>query len=138
MKLIIYRNSLWTLLLSFLIPEVTAAQQADKLIGNWLFPTKGSSVTIYRQGNRYFARVAEVDQAGEENYGLVKGAILIRNLTYDGKDWSGGQLIHPKTGIKLSVEVSMDNPQEVTVMVYKGIKLFHRKFVMTRKEGQSS
>ncbi len=114
------------------------AQQADKLIGSWLFPSKGSSVTIYRQGDRYFARVAEVDQAGEENYGLVKGAILIHNLIYDGNIWSGGQLIHPKTGTKLSVEVSMDNPQEVTVMVYKGIKLFHRKFVMTRKEGQSS
>ena len=111
----------------------TPEQPADRLLGHWLFPTKGSSVTIYRVDNRYFARVNEVDKAGVENFGLVKDATLIRNLKYDGEVWTGGELVHPKTGINLSVEVTMDDPQTITVMVYKGIKLFHRKFDMTRK-----
>ncbi len=87
---------------------------------------------IYRTGNRYFARVTQVDKAGEKNFGLVEDAVIIRNLTYDGQAWSGGQLVHPKTGINLSVEVTMTDPQAITVTVYKGIKLLHRKFIMTR------
>ncbi|WP_020607466.1 DUF2147 domain-containing protein [Spirosoma spitsbergense] len=135
MKLFIYRSLLWAVLLPMFMLGATADQPADQLLGHWLFPTKGSSVTIYRIENRYFARVNEVDQAGEENFGLVKDATLIRNLTYNGEVWTGGELIHPKTGINLSVEVTMNDPQTVTVLVYKGIKLFHRKFTMTRKPG---
>ena len=105
---------------------------ADRILGRWLFPSQGSSVDIYRQGDRYFVRVAEVDQAGEKNYGLVQDALLIRDLDYNGTAWTGGQLIHPKTGISLNVEVNMNKPQHLTVTIYKGIKLLHRTFVMNR------
>ncbi|RZK72562.1 MAG: DUF2147 domain-containing protein [Pedobacter sp.] len=111
-----------------------ADQPADRLIGRWQFPSKGSSVDIYRQGGLYFARVANVDQAGEQNFGLMKDSVLIRNLRYDGDVWSGGRLIHPKTGISLSAEVEMLKPDAINVTIYKGIKLLHRKFVMTRQD----
>ncbi|GAB3559906.1 hypothetical protein GCM10027577_53240 [Spirosoma fluminis] len=107
--------------------------QADQIIGRWLFPSRGSSVDIFRKGDLYFVRVAEVDQAGEENFGLVKGAILIRDLHYDGEVWTGGQLIHPKTGMHLSAEVHMKESGTINVTIYKGIKLFHRKFTMTKQ-----
>ncbi|MBD2753095.1 DUF2147 domain-containing protein [Spirosoma sp. BT704] len=113
-----------------------ADQPADRLIGRWQFPSKGSSVDIYQQGGLYFARVAKVDQAGERNFGLVKDSILIRNLRYDGEVWSGGRLIHPKTGMSLSAEVEMPRPDAITVTIYKGIKLLHRKFIMTRQAKQ--
>ena len=133
MRLVVLRNLLWAVFLPFLLVGAKTDQQADRLLGHWMFPSKGSSVNIYRIGNRYFARVAEVDQAGEKNFGLVKDTVIIRNLRYDGQIWSDEQLVHPKTGIKLSVEVSMNDPQSIAVTVYKGIKLFHRKFNMTRK-----
>lgn len=133
MSVYLRRNPLWTVLLLFFLLAAKSDQQADRIVGHWMFPSRGSSVTIYRTGNRYFARTAEVDKAGEKNFGLVKDTILIRNLRYDGEVWSDGQLVHPKTGISLSVEVAMTDPQEITVTVYKGIKLLHRKFVMTRK-----
>ncbi|NEU70314.1 DUF2147 domain-containing protein [Spirosoma agri] len=133
MRIVVLRNLLLAVLLPFLFIGAKTDQQADRLLGHWLFPSKGSSVNIFRVGNRYFARVAEVDQAGERNFGLVKDTVIIRNLRYDGQMWSDGQLIHPKTGIKLSVEVSMIDPQAIDVTIYKGIKLFHRRFNMTRK-----
>lgn len=132
----IHRWCVWSLLF-FLMTGAIADQQADQLIGRWLFPSRGSSVDIYRRGNFYFARVAEVDKAGEANFGLVKDTLLIRNLRYDGQVWSGGQLTHPKTGISLSVEIHMLEPHAISVTVYKGIKLFHRKFIMTRQQTTS-
>ena len=119
--------------LPFLLLGAKADQPADQLLGRWLFPSKGSSVNIFRINNRYFVRVADVDQAGEKNFGLIKDAVIIQNLKYDGQVWSHGQLVHPKSGIKLSVEVSMRNPQAINVIVYKGIKLLHREFTMTRE-----
>lgn len=136
MTLFIHRYPLCAVLLLFFLLGAVSDQQADQLLGRWLFPSRGSSVDIYRTGNLYFARVAEVDQAGYKNFGLVKDTILIRNLSYDGQVWSGGRLVHPKTGISLSVDVHMHAPHAITVTVYKGIKLLHRKFIMTRKPNQ--
>ncbi|CAN5672735.1 hypothetical protein BH09BAC4_BH09BAC4_40580 [soil metagenome] len=133
MKLPINRNSFWAIWLLFLLPGAKADLPADQILGRWLFPSKGSSVDIYRIGNQYFARVAEVDKAGEKNYGLIKDKVLIRNLTYDGEVWSDGDLVHPKTGMTLSVEVHLSGPHTITVTVYKGIKLLHKKFIMTRQ-----
>lgn len=104
----------------------------DRILGRWLFPTKGSSVDVFRIGDRYFARVAEVDHAGQKNYGLAKDKILISNLAFDGQNWSEGELIHPKTGTHLDVELTMSDPQALTVTIYKGIKFLHKRFVMTR------
>lgn len=134
MLTVIYRYRAWSLLWLLMLLAAKADQPADQLIGRWQFPTKGSSVDIYRQGGLYFARVAEVDQAGEQNYGLVKNSVLIHSLHYDGAVWSKGRLVHPKTGIPLSVEVQMPEPNTINVIVYKGIKLFHRQFTMTRQE----
>ncbi|UHG93745.1 DUF2147 domain-containing protein [Spirosoma oryzicola] len=127
-----YRS--WSLLIVLFLLSAVVDQPADQLIGRWQFPSKGSSVDVYRQAGLYFARVAEVDQAGEQNFGLVKDSLLIRNLQYDGELWSKGRLIHPKTGIALNVEIAMVKPNTITVTVYKGLKLFHRKFEMTRQE----
>ena len=106
---------------------------ADQILGRWLFPSKGSSVDVFRSGDRYFVRVAETDSAGEENFGLAKNKILISNLTFDGQVWSGGKLIHPKTGTHLDVELRLTDSQTITVLVYKTLKVFNKKFVMTRQ-----
>ena len=47
--------------------------------------------------------------------------------------WSGGELIHPKTGMRLDVELRLANSQTITVVVFKAIKLLNKKFVMTRQ-----
>lgn len=124
------------MLLMVLLPAAgrsSSDRTGDQILGRWLFPSKGSSVDVYRAGNRYFARVAEVDHAGQKNYGLSKDKVLISNLSFDGRVWTDGTLIHPKTGTPLNVELHMSDPQTVTVTVYKGIKLLHKQFEMTRK-----
>lgn len=133
MHVIIRRRRIFLGLLVLVLVSAVPDPPGDQILGRWLFPSQGSSVNIYRQGNRYFVRVAEVDQAGEKNYGLVKDSVLIRDLGYNGADWTGGRLTHPKTGMSLSVEVHLQEPRAMTVTIYKGIKLLRKTFVMTRQ-----
>jgi hypothetical protein len=111
----------------------SAERTGDMLIGRWLFPSKGSSVDVFKSDGMYFARVADVDPAGVKNFGLEKNRVIISNLTFDGKLWTGGELIHPKTGTQLDVELNMADPQRITVTIYKGFKFLHKKFDMTRQ-----
>ncbi len=138
MTLLLPQSRLWLLSLLLLcawpVPsESSTDRSADQIVGRWLFPSKGSSVDIFRSEGRYFVRVAETDSAGRTNFGLVKDSILISKLTFDGQTWSGGELIHPKTGMHLDVELRMNAPHSITVVVFKGLKFIGKKFVMTRK-----
>jgi hypothetical protein len=133
----INRSHLWAFILVLILWPAAGRSSSDRtgdqILGRWLFPSKGSSVDVYRTGNHYFVRVAEVDLAGQKNFGLSKDKVLISNLAFNGRVWTDGQLIHPKTGTSLDVELNMSDPQTLTVTVYKGIKLLHKKFDMTRK-----
>jgi uncharacterized protein (DUF2147 family) len=134
--LVMNHIKVYLLVVLVLLVGARADQPADQLVGRWLFPSGGSSVDIYRQADLYFARVAQVDQAGKQNFGLVKDSLLIHSLRYDGQLWAGGRLIHPKTGIALRVEVEMVQPNTINVTVYKGFKFLNRQFIMTRQQKQ--
>lgn len=105
---------------------------ADQILGRWLFPAKGSSVEIYRSGDRYFGRIADVSPTGQHQFGLVKNKVLLSNLIFDGNSWSGGELIHPKTGNRFSIELRLRDSRTLHATVYKGIRWIHKEFVLTR------
>ncbi|GAB3999463.1 hypothetical protein GCM10028807_49730 [Spirosoma daeguense] len=115
-----------------IIGKSSADRSADQILGRWLFPAKGSSVEVYRNGDRYFARIADVSQTGSQFFGLEKDQLLMRDLVFDGKSWSGGELIHPKTGQHFGIELKLVDAQTMTATVYKGCKWLHKEFVLTR------
>lgn len=106
---------------------------ADQILGRWRFPGRGSTIDVYRTGDRYYGRIAEVSPTGLKQFGLAKDQLLIINLTYDGKGWSGGELIHPKTGNHLDVEISLRDSKTASAIVYKGWRLLHKEYVLTRQ-----
>ncbi|MFD2570018.1 DUF2147 domain-containing protein [Spirosoma soli] len=126
----------WSLFLLVLLPVSAKAptdRTADQILGRWLFPGRGSSVEVYRAGDRYFGRIAEVSPAGKKEYGLTKNQLLFTDLMFDGSGWSGGQLIHPKTGNSFDVEIEMRDSRTLRAVVYKGWRLLHKEFVLTRQ-----
>lgn len=106
---------------------------ADQILGRWLFPGRGSTVELYRIGDRYFGRILDVSPRGKQQFGITKNQLLISNLAFDGKGWSGGELIHPKTGDHFDIDVHMVDSQTLTATVYKGWRLLHKEFIMTRE-----
>ena len=126
-----------TLLLLFLLPAAgwtSADRTGDQILGKWLFPAKGSSVEIYRTGNQYFARIADVAARGVHEFGITKDKLLMKDLTFDGKTWSGGTLIHPRNGMNFNVELQLRDPNTLEAHVSKGFRWIGKEFVLTRPE----
>ena len=131
-----FQNRSYAFLIGLLLWPVAGRSSvdhtADQILGRWLFPAKGSSVEIYRSGDRYFGRIADVSLTGQQQFGLVKNKILLSNLLFDGDSWSGGELIHPKTGNHFSIELRLRDSRTLHATVYKGIRWIHKEFVLTR------
>lgn len=111
----------------------SADRPADRILGHWLFPSQGSSVELYRTGDRYFGRVVEVSPVGQHQMGLVRDQLIMRNLLFDGRGWSGGELINPKTGNRFGVELRMRDSRTLTASVYKGFRWLRKEYVLTRQ-----
>ncbi len=131
------QKNLWALSLFLLCLWPTSGKSsvdrtADQILGRWQFPGRGSTIDVYRTGDRYYGRIAEVSPTGLKQFGLSKDQLLIINLSYDGKGWSGGELIHPKTGSHLDVEISLRDSKTASAIVYKGWRLLHKEYVLTR------
>lgn len=131
------RNYVWALSLMFLTlwpssANSSADHTADQILGRWLFPSQGASVELYRHGDLYFGRVVEVSPVSRQEMGLVKDQLIMKNLTFDGRVWSGGELINPKTGNHFGVELSMRDTKTLTASVYKGFRWLRKEYVLTR------
>jgi uncharacterized protein (DUF2147 family) len=114
----------------------SADHTADQILGRWLFPSQGSSVELYRSGDLYFGRVVDVSPVGEQQMGLVKDQLIMKNLTFDGRAWTGGELINPKTGNRFGVELSMRDSRTLTASIYKGFRWLRKEYVLTRQANQ--
>ena len=126
-----------TLLFFLLLPAAgwtTADRTGDQILGKWLFPAKGSSVQIYRTGDQYFARIADVATRGVQEFGITKDKLLMKDLTFDGKTWSGGTLIHPRNGMNFDVELQLRDAKTLEARVSKGFRFIGKEFVLTRPE----
>lgn len=126
-----------TLLVFLLLPAAgwTAADRTgDQILGKWLFPAKGSSVEIYRNGDQYSARIADVATRGVQEFGITKDKLLMKDLTFDGKTWSGGTLIHPRNGMNFDVELHLRDSKTLEARVSKGFRFIGKEFVLTRPE----
>jgi len=135
MNFLITRTARTILLLLVLLPAVSwtsTDRTGDQILGKWLFPAKGSSVEIYRTGDQYFARIADVATLGQQQFGITKDKLLMSNLTFDGKTWSGGTLIHPRNGMSFNVELDLQDANTLNARVSKGFRWLNKEFVMTR------
>ena len=135
----LFRNQrhLWATLFVLLLfwpasGQSSSTETGDQILGRWLFPSKGSSVEIYRSGKQYFARIADVAPLGQQQFGITKDKLLMSNLLFDGKNWSGGELIHPRTGIRFSVELELQDAHTLNARVYKGLRWLNKEFTLTR------
>lgn len=138
MNAFLNRRHLWALsfLLLSLLPATSHSstdRTADQILGRWLFPSQGSSVELYRSGDRYFGRVVDVSPLGKQQMGLAKDQLIMKNLTFDGRGWSGGELVNPKTGSRFGVELRMSDSRTLTASIYKGFRWLRKEFVLTRQ-----
>lgn len=104
----------------------------DRIVGRWYFPTRESDIEIYRANGRYFAKIVAVSQATADKFGDMANKMLLTDLTFDKNEWAGGQLIHPQTGHRFDVFLTLTGPNTLVITAYKGCRLFNKAYTLTR------
>lgn len=115
----------------FALSSWSTDRPADVILGRWLFPARQSTVEVYREGGKYFGRIVEVGEAYQHR--VAANQLLFSNLTYNGKEWNGGKLIHPSTGTHYDVAIQVSSAQTINVTVYKGFRCFQKNYQLVRK-----
>ncbi|MEX0965922.1 MAG: DUF2147 domain-containing protein [Bacteroidia bacterium] len=136
------------LFVCFQIPLKTAAQTANDIAGLWWTEDKKAKVKIYRQGNKYFGKLADLTQPlndeGEPKRDKnnpetelrsrpLEGLVILSNLEYEGGNkWEDGDIYDPSSGKEYSCELTLEDANTLTVRGYLGFSLLGRSQTWTR------
>lgn len=106
--------------------------KSDRILGHWYFPKRESNIEIYRENGHYFAKILAVSEATVAKFGAMDNKLLLTNLSFAKNEWSGGQLIHPQTGNRFDVFLTLSDDNTLVITAYKGCRLFNKTYTLTR------
>jgi uncharacterized protein (DUF2147 family) len=133
------------LLLCTAIGASAQSYQADDVTGTWLTGDKSGQIHIYRNGSKYYGRIAGGNKKiNKEHFDVhnpdparrkdsLMGLVLLKNFEYDedGK-WNSGTIYDPKSGKTYSCNMSLSDKNTLRIRGYIGISLLGRTEVWTR------
>ncbi len=136
------------LLFTLLTMAFKSVENPDAVVGTWLNGTKKGHIQIYKQGNKYFGKLAFLtepnDATGKPKLDgknpdakLRSRALLNLNLmndfVFDGDDeWENGKIYNPEDGKTYSCYMKLSNPNTLIVRGYVGIKMLGKSQTWTR------
>lgn len=120
----------------------TAIAQKPSVIGKWksIDDQTGKQmgvVQIYEEDGKIYGKVIEItkaedrdklcnDCAGEDKDQPILGLTVVRGLTKNGNEYSGGKILDPKHGKYYKCYITLENENKLKVRGYIGISLFGR------------
>ena len=120
----------------------TTYAQKNSVLGKWksIDDETGKEmgiIQIYEENGKIYGKVIEITNAkdrdklcnncsGEDKNQPVLGLIVIRGLTKDGHEYSGGKILDPKHGKYYKCYINLENEDKLKVRGYIGISLFGR------------
>ena len=127
------------ILFLFVMSAVTAQ---NSIIGKWktIDDETGkpkSVVEIYEKSGKIFGKIIEIFEAenrnrvcedctGADKNAPILGMVIIRGLSKDGKEYSGGKIIDPKNGKTYKCLLSLESKDKLKVRGYIGFALIGR------------
>lgn len=136
------------LLFTLLSTAFKSAENPDAVVGTWLNGTKKGHVQIYKQGTKYFGKLAFLtepnDAAGKPKLDgknpdakLRSRALLNLNImndfVFDGDNqWEDGKIYNPEDGKTYSCYMKLSTPNTLIVRGYVGIKMLGKSQTWTR------
>lgn len=128
------------LLVMFVLGALTS--QAQSITGKWktIDDETGeakSIVEISEKDGKVYGKVVEIlnpakrdakckDCKGADKDKPILGLTIIKGLSKDGDEWSGGQILDPNKGKTYKCTVSLDGKDKLNVRGYVGISLLGR------------
>ncbi|SRR5690554_870710 len=120
----------------------TFMMQAQSVTGKWktIDDETGeakSIVEIYEKDGKIYGKVVEIlnpakkkakctECKGADKDKPIEGLVILKGLTKDGSEWSGGQILDPNKGKTYKCVVTLDGKDKLNVRGYVGISLIGR------------
>jgi len=133
-------KKLVTLLLMFALG--TFMSQAQSAVGKWktIDDETGeakSIVEIYEKNGKIYGKVIDIlnpakknalckECKGADKNKPILGLVILKDLSKDGNEWSGGQILDPNKGKLYKCTVTLEGKNKLNVRGYVGISLIGR------------
>lgn len=133
-------KKLVTLLLMFTLG--TFMSQAQSAVGKWktIDDETGeakSIVEIYEKNGKIYGKVIDIlnpakknavckECKGADKNKPILGLVILKDLTKEGNEWTGGQILDPNKGKLYKCTVTLEGKDKLNVRGYVGISLIGR------------
>lgn len=130
-----------TFLLMMLVSG-TFMMQAQSVTGKWktIDDETGeakSIVEIFEKDGKIYGKVVEILNPAKKNAKCteckgadkdkpIQGLVILKGLTKDGNEWSGGQILDPNKGKHYKCVITLNGKDKLDVRGYVGISLIGR------------
>ncbi len=131
------------LMLLLSLPTITYANNPDAILGFWKTGEGNAVVQIYKQGDKYFGKIATIKEPNDPTTGKPKldiknnnkqlqtrpllGLVNLRDFKFIKQNsWKEGNIYDPKTGNDYSCKITMIDNNTIEVRGYMGISLIGR------------
>ncbi len=123
-------------------------QAAERITGQWLNEEKDAKIEIYQSGTLFFGKLIwgknlilkdgrlrkdeKNPDAGLKERTLLH-TVILKDLEYNGKEWTGGTIYDPKSGNTYSCTLKL-NGDILHLRGYKGFTLLGRTTTWARAD----
>ena len=130
------------LLLILTVVAISAPALSQGVTGRWksVDDQTGKTVAIveiYERGGKIYGKIVEITKAadrdktcvhcpGEDKNKPIIGLTVIKGLTKDGDEYTGGQILDPKHGKLYKCYITLESKDKLKVRGYIGFSLLGR------------
>ena len=126
------------ILLTFISPSV----KAQGVLGKWhsIDPDTGakeSVIEIYKTGDKIYVKIIKIlkeedrdktciECTGKDKDQPIQGLVIVRGLSKEGDEWTGGKILDPKNGKLYKCYVALEDDDKLKLRGYIGFSLIGR------------
>ncbi len=130
----------------FLITVVTVfftfPANSQSVLGKWysLDPDTGlneSVIEVYEKGDKVYGKIIQIlkeedkektciECTGKDKDQPIQGLVIVRGLSKEGDEWTGGKILDPKNGKLYKCYVTLENKDKLKLRGYVGFSLIGR------------
>ena len=129
--------------------NLQAQHKSDELLGIWFNEEKTSKVQIYKENNKYYAKIVWLKEPNDIKTGKPRtdtfnpeaklqstplmGLVIMKDFAFDGKEeWTDGTIYDPKNGKTYKGYILFENPNKLKLRGYIGVSLIGRNTYWTK------
>lgn len=116
--------------------------EAQGVLGKWhsIDPDTGakeSVIEIYKTGDKIYGKIIQIlkeedrdktciECTGKDKDQPIQGLVIVRGLSKEGDEWTGGKILDPKNGKLYKCYVTLDGNDKLKLRGYIGFSLIGR------------